>query len=84
MQISGWNLCTYQECTGIVTTIYASIDVINKAIELGANPNGVTIEDMTKLASSGKLSIVMLILEETKPENSKKLWNYFRSLKPDN
>ena len=26
-----------QECTGIVTTIYASIDVINKAIEYGAN-----------------------------------------------
>lgn len=26
-----------QECSGIVTTIYASIDVINKAIEYGAN-----------------------------------------------
>ena len=26
-----------QECTGIVTTIYASIDVIRKAHELGAN-----------------------------------------------
>ena len=26
-----------QECTGIVTTIYASVDVIRKAHELGAN-----------------------------------------------
>lgn len=28
---------TEQECTGIVTTVFASIDVINKAVELGAN-----------------------------------------------
>ena len=58
--------------------------IVERAIKLGANPSTVTIEDMTKLASSGKLSIVMLVLEETKPDNSKKLWNYFRSLKQDN